>query len=83
MEMNQISNFSKKVSSSAPAIPSLSFSLCLSLSLSLSVSLENGDTTNNPYNIANIFNNCFASMAKTTKSNVKYSYEHCLKLSVI
>ena len=42
METNQISNFSKKVSSSAPAIPSLSFSLCLSLSL------ENGDTTNNP-----------------------------------
>ena len=66
MEANQISNFSKKVSSSALDIPSPS----LSLSLSFSLSLENGDATNNPYNIANIFNNCFASMAKTTKSNI-------------
>ena len=31
------------------------------------LSLDNGDTTTNPYNIANTFNNYFASIAETTK----------------
>ena len=31
------------------------------------LSLDNGDTVNNPYDIANTFNNYFASIAETTK----------------
>ena len=31
------------------------------------LSLGNGDTITNPYDIANTFNNYFASVAKTTK----------------
>ena len=30
----------------------------------------------NPYDIANIFNNCFSSVADTTKENIKYSHKH-------
>ena len=33
------------------------------------LSLDNGDTISNPYNIANTFNNYFASVAETTKKN--------------
>ena len=31
------------------------------------LSLDNGDTITNPYDIANTFNNYFASIAETTK----------------
>ena len=31
------------------------------------LSLDNGDTITNPYDIVNIFNNYFVSIAKTTK----------------
>ena len=31
------------------------------------LSLDNGDTVTNPYDIANTFNNYFASTAETTK----------------
>ena len=30
----------------------------------------------NPYDIANIFNNYFSSVADTAKENVKYSHKH-------
>ena len=36
-------------------------------SLPTALSLANGDTINNPYDIANNFNNYFASIAETTK----------------
>ena len=36
------------------------------------VSLDNGDTITNPYDIANIFNNYFASTTETTKESIKY-----------
>ena len=39
------------------------------------LSLDNGDTITNPY-IANTFNNYFASIAETTKKNIKYSHKH-------
>ena len=39
------------------------------------LSLDNGDTITNPYDIANTFNNYFASIAETTK-NMKYSHKH-------
>ena len=40
------------------------------------VSLDNGDTITNPYDIANTFNNYFASIAETTKNSIKYSHKH-------
>ena len=40
------------------------------------LSLDNGDTTTNPYDIANTFNNYFASIAETTKKSIKYTHKH-------
>ena len=40
------------------------------------LSLDNGDTIINPYDIANIFSNYFASMAETTKKSIKYSHKY-------
>ena len=40
------------------------------------LSLDNGNTVTNPYDIANTFNNYFASIAETTKKNVKYLHKH-------
>ena len=40
------------------------------------LSLDNGDTVTNPYDIANICNNYFASIAETTKKAIKYSHKH-------
>ena len=38
--------------------------------------LDNGDTMTNPYDIANTFNNYFASIAETTKKSIKYSHKY-------
>ena len=40
------------------------------------LTLDNGDTITNPYDIANTFNNYFASIAETTKRSIKYSHKH-------
>ena len=40
------------------------------------LSLDNGDTITNPYDIANTFNNYFASIAETMKKSIKYSHKH-------
>ena len=40
------------------------------------LSLDNGDTITNPYDIANTFNNYFASIAQTTKKSIKYTHKH-------
>ena len=40
------------------------------------LSRDNGNTITNPYDIANTFNNYFASIAETTKNNIKYSHKH-------
>ena len=40
------------------------------------LSLNNGDTITNPYDIANAFNNYFASIAETTKKRINYSHKH-------
>ena len=40
--------------------------------------LDNGDTITNPYDIANIFNNYFASIAETTKKSIKYTHKHII-----
>ena len=43
------------------------------------LSLDNGDTITNPYDIANTFNNYFASIAETMKKSIKYSHKHLHK----
>ena len=46
------------------------------------LSCNNGNAITNPYDIANTFNYYFASIAESTKNNIKYSYKHfsdCLK----
>ena len=40
------------------------------------LSLDNGNTITNPYDIANTFNNYFASIAETTKKSIKYTHKH-------
>ena len=40
------------------------------------LSLNNGDTITNLYDIANTFNNYFASITETTKKSIKYSHKH-------
>ena len=40
------------------------------------LSLDNGDTRTNPYDIANTFNNYFASISESTKKNIKNSHKH-------
>ena len=42
------------------------------------LSLDNGDTITNPCDIANTFNNYFASIAETTKKSIQYSHKHFL-----
>ena len=42
------------------------------------LSLDNGDTMTNHYDIANSFNNYFASITVTTRKNMKYSHKHFL-----
>ena len=61
MERNQISYFSKN--SSIQYIPTVE-------------SCEKGDTTTNPYDIANTFNIYFASIAETTKRSIRYSHKY-------
>ena len=40
------------------------------------LSCGNGDTITDPFDIANTFNNYFASIAETTKRSIKYSHKH-------
>ena len=44
--------------------------------LPCTLSLDSGDTIANPYDIANTFNNYFASIAETTKKSINYSHKH-------
>ena len=60
MERNQILISLKTVASRVPT----------------ALSLNNGDTITNLYDIANTFNNYFASIAETTKKSIKYSHQH-------
>ena len=60
MESNQIPYFSKTAASNVPTL----------------LLLDNGDTITNIYDIANTFNNYFASIAETTKKRKKCSHKH-------
>ena len=39
-------------------------------------SVNGVNTTTNPCEIANVFNNYFASVAETAKQNINYSHKH-------
>ena len=58
--LNNIKNTSKE-------IKSLISLKTVASSVTTVLSPDNGDTITNPYDIANIFNNCFASIAEITK----------------
>ena len=45
------------------------------------LSFNNGDTISNPYDIANNFNNYFASIAETTKKKYKLLTQTLFRLS--
>ena len=47
------------------------------------LSLNNGDTITNLYDIANTFNNYFASIAETTKKSINYSHNLFQKKVVV
>ena len=50
----------------------------MSYQLYLELSLSHGEnTTTNPCEIANVFNNYFASLAEIGKQNINYSHKHC------
>ena len=57
-------------------IKSLIFLKTVASSVPTVLSLDNGDTITNPYDIANTFNNYFASIAETIKKSIKYSHKH-------
>ena len=60
MERNQIPYFSKNCS----------------IQCTNCTTLDNGNIITNPYDIANTFNNYFASIVETTKKSIKYSHKH-------
>ena len=46
------------------------------LGIVFSVAFKFSHLITNPYDIPNIFNNCFSSVADTAKENIKYSHKH-------
>ena len=57
-------------------IKSLIFLKTVASHVPMVLSFDNCDTITSPYNIANTFNNYFASIAETTKKSIKYSHKH-------
>ena len=57
-------------------IKSLIFVKTIACNVPTVLFLDNGDTITIPYDIANIFNDYFASIAETTKKSIKYSHKH-------
>ena len=54
-------------------IKSLIYLKIVAFSVPTVLYLDNGDTITNPYDIANTFNNYFASIAETTKKRKIYT----------
>ena len=54
-------------------IKSLIYLKIVAFSVPTVLYLDNGDTITNPYDIANTFNNYFASIAETTKKHKIYT----------
>ena len=55
--------------------PLISLKAVVSSTLTV-LSLDSGDTITSPCDIANTFNNYFASIAEITEKNIKYSHIH-------
>ena len=66
----------KSIKNTWKGIKSLISLKTVAFSIPTVLSLDNGDTITNPYDIANIFNNYFASIAETTKKSIKYTHKH-------
>ena len=65
-----------KIKNTCKGIISIISLKTVAFSVTTVLSPDNGDTITNPYDIANTFNNCFASIAETTKKSIKYSHKH-------
>ena len=65
----------KNIKNTWKGIKSL-ISLTVASNIPTVLSLDNGDTTTNPYDIVNNFNNYFASIAETSKKSIKYTHKH-------
>ena len=66
----------KSIKNTQKGIKSLISLKTVACSILTVLSLDNGDTLTNPYDIANTFNNYFASIAETTKKGIKYTHKH-------
>ena len=66
----------KNIKNTWKGIKSLISQKTVASSIPTVLSLDNGDTITNPYDIANTFNNYFASIAETTKKSIKYTHKH-------
>ena len=66
----------KSIKNTWKGIKSLISLKTVAASIPTVLSLDNGDTVTNPYDIANTFNNYFASIAETTKKSIKYTHKH-------
>ena len=47
------------------------------------LSLDNSDNITNPYDIANIFNNYFVSIAETVKKGIKYLHNQIFQMKLV
>ena len=57
-------------------IRSLIYLKTVAYSVPTVLSIDIGDTITDPYDIVNIFNNYFASIAETVMKSIKYSHKH-------
>ena len=64
----------KNIKNTWKGIKSLIFLKTVASSVPTVLSLDNGNTTTSPCDIANTFNNCFASIVETTKKSIKYTH---------
>ena len=62
----------KNIKNTWKGIKSLIYLKTVASSIPTVLSLDNGDTITNPYDLANTFNNYFASIAETTKKSTIY-----------
>ena len=68
----------KNIKNTWKGIKSLISLKTVAASIPTVLSLDNGDTVTNPYDIANTFNNYFATIAETTNKSIKYTHKHFL-----
>ena len=72
----------KNIKNTWKGIKSLISLKTVASSVATVLSLDNGDTITHPCDIANTFNNYFASIAETTKKSIKYTHKTFFRLSL-